>query len=90
MRNNSIRLTARADLQLRGTYDRPLLFGRAEVERGEVPFEGAATVVTRGSIDFNNPTRIEPFFDIETETRVRVPGRDLPRHAARVRHHRPR
>ena len=27
----------------------------------------------RGTIDFNNPTRIDPFFDIETETRVRVP-----------------
>ena len=29
VRNNSIRLTAQADLQLRGTYDRPLLDGRA-------------------------------------------------------------
>ena len=74
VRNNSIRLTARADLQLRGTYDRPLLFGRAEVERGEVTFEGKRYLVTRGSIDLSNPTRIEPFFDLETETRVRVPG----------------
>ena len=30
--------------------------------------------ITRGTIDFNNPARIQPFFDIETETRVRVPG----------------
>ena len=74
VRNNSIRLTARADLQLRGTYDRPLLFGRAEIERGEVAFEGRRYLVTRGSIDLSNPTRIEPFFDLETETRVRVPG----------------
>jgi autotransporter translocation and assembly factor TamB len=29
--------------------------------------------VTRGTVDFNNPTRIEPFFDVEAETRVRVP-----------------
>ena len=64
----------RADLQLRGTFDRPLLFGRAEVDRGEVTFEGRRYVITRGTIDFNNPTRIEPFFDIEAETRVRVPG----------------
>ena len=34
--NNLARLVASADLQLRGTYDRPLLFGRAEVDRGEV------------------------------------------------------
>ena len=74
VRNNSIRLTARANLQLRGTYDRPLLVGRAEVERGEVGFEGRRYVVTRGAIDLSNPTRIEPYFDLETETRVRVPG----------------
>ena len=74
VRNSSIRLTARADLQLRGTYDRPLIVGRAEVERGEVAFEGRRYVVTRGAIDLSNPTRIEPYFDLETETRVRVPG----------------
>jgi hypothetical protein len=72
--NNTARVVASADLQLRGTYDRPLLFGRADIERGDVTFEGKRYVVTRGTIDFNNPTRIEPFFDIETETRVRVPG----------------
>jgi autotransporter translocation and assembly factor TamB len=30
--------------------------------------------VTRGTIDFTNPTRIEPFFDVAAETNVRVPG----------------
>jgi translocation and assembly module TamB len=74
VRNSTARLFANADLQLRGTYDRPLLFGRVEVDRGEFTFEGRRYEVTRGTIDFNNPTRIEPFFDIETETRVRVPG----------------
>ncbi len=75
IRNNAARLTATADLQLRGTYERPLLFGRVEVEpRGEFNFEGRRYQITRGTIDFNNPTRIQPFFDIETETRVRVPG----------------
>ena len=72
--NNLARLVASADLQLRGTYDRPLLFGRAEVDRGEVIFEGRRYLVTRGAIDFTNPSRIEPFFDVEAETRVRVPG----------------
>ena len=72
--NNLARLVASADLQLRGTYDRPLLFGRAEVDRGEVMFEGRRYLVTRGAIDFTNPTRIEPFFDVEAESRVRVPG----------------
>ena len=71
--NNLARLVASADLQLRGTYDRPLLFGRAEVNRGEVTFEGRRYLVTRGNIDFTNPTKIEPFLDVEAETRVRVP-----------------
>ena len=74
IRNNAARLFASADLQLRGTFDRPLLLGSAEVDRGEFAFEGRRYQITRGTIDFNNPTRIEPFFDIETETRVRVPG----------------
>lgn len=72
--NNLARIVASADLQLRGTYEHPLLFGRAEVDRGEVMFEGRRYLVTRGNIDFTNPTRIEPFLDLEAETRVRVPG----------------
>jgi translocation and assembly module TamB len=72
--NNLARMVASADLQLRGTYDRPQVSGRAEIERGEVTFEGRRYLVTKGTIDFNNPTRIEPFFDVEAETRVRVPG----------------
>ena len=50
------------------------LVGRGEVERGEFNFEGKRYIITRGTIDFNNPTRIEPFFDIQTETQVRVPS----------------
>jgi TamB, inner membrane protein subunit of TAM complex len=72
--NNMAKLVASADLQLRGTYDRPLLFGRADVDRGEVLFEGRRYLVTKGAIEFTNPARIEPFFDVEAQTRVRVPG----------------
>ena len=74
IRNGTARLFASADLQLSGTFDSPILLGRSEVIRGEFAFEGRRYQITRGTIDFNNPTRIEPFFDIETETRVRVPG----------------
>jgi translocation and assembly module TamB len=72
--NNLMRLVANADLQLRGTTERPAIFGRAEVERGDVEFEGRRYLVTNGSVDFTNPNRIEPFFDFEAETRVRIPG----------------
>ncbi len=71
--NDQARIVASADLNLRGTFDRPLLFGRADIERGDVRFEGRRYQVTRGSLDFTNPNRIQPFFDIEAETRVRVP-----------------
>jgi autotransporter translocation and assembly factor TamB len=75
IQNNAANMVASADLRLQGTYDRPLLFGRAEIERGDVLFEGNRLIVTPGgSIDFFNPSRIEPFFDIEFETRVRRPG----------------
>lgn len=72
--NDLARIVASADLSLRGTLARPLVFGRAEIERGEVRFEGRRYLVSQGSLDFTNPTRIQPFFDIEAETRVRVPG----------------
>jgi hypothetical protein len=72
--NDQARIVASADLTMRGTLDRPLIFGHAEIDRGEVEFEGRRYLVTRGTIDFANAVRIQPFFDIEAETRVRVPG----------------
>ncbi len=72
--NNLTRMVASADLTLRGTYDHPVIVGHADVERGEVTFEGRRYRITRGTMDFTNPTRIEPFFDVEAETNVRVPG----------------
>ena len=72
--NNVATIVASADLTLRGDFDRPLLFGRAEIDHGEVTFEGNRYQITHGTVDFTNPTRIEPFFDVEAETRVRVPS----------------
>ncbi|HXD75722.1 MAG TPA: translocation/assembly module TamB domain-containing protein [Vicinamibacterales bacterium] len=71
---NLVQLSASADLNLRGTYDHPVLLGRAEVDRGVVNFEGRRYRVTRGTLDFSNPTKIEPFIDLEAETNVRAPG----------------
>jgi hypothetical protein len=72
--NNLARLTASADLTLSGTYDKPVLLGRADIVRGDIFFIGNRYIVTRGTIDFLNPSKIEPFFDLEAETRVRQPG----------------
>ena len=48
------------------------MFGRADIERGEIFFEGNRYRITRGTIDFLNPARIQPFFDLEAETRIHV------------------
>jgi hypothetical protein len=74
VRGRDLNLVAGADLRLLGTLERPQLLGRGEVIRGEMRLEGKRYVVTRGAIDFNNPTRIEPFFDVEAEVRARAPG----------------
>lgn len=72
--NNLAQITARADLTLSGTYDHPVLFGRADIDRGTIFFEGNNYRITRGTIDFQNPTQIQPFFDIEAEARIHAPG----------------
>jgi TamB, inner membrane protein subunit of TAM complex len=71
LENNLARIVSRADLTLNGTYDHPVLFGRADIERGEILFEGNRYRITRGTIDFLNPSRIQPFFDLEAEGRIR-------------------
>ena len=72
--DKNTRVVSSAELTVRGTARQPQLFGHVEIDRGEVFFEGNRYVVTRGSLDFTNPTSIDPFFDVEAETSVRVPG----------------
>jgi len=69
--NNLASLQARANLTLQGTYETPVLLGRAEIDRGRVYFQGNTYVIRRGNIDFANPQKIDPIFDVEAETRVR-------------------
>ncbi|HTM03558.1 MAG TPA: translocation/assembly module TamB domain-containing protein [Vicinamibacterales bacterium] len=73
VQNNLLRIAATADLNLRGTYDRPTLLGTTEINRGELQLLGRRYLVTQGSIDFNNPAKIEPFLDLEVQTRARAP-----------------
>ena len=68
--NNLAALSARADLRLTGTWGAPVVLGRAEVDRGRVYFQGNTYVIRRGTIDFANPRKIDPLFDLEAETRI--------------------
>jgi len=77
LENNLARIVSRADLRLNGTYDRPVVFGHADVDRGEIVFEGNRYHITRGTIDFVNPNKIQPFFDIEAEGRIRSTSRSI-------------
>jgi hypothetical protein len=69
--NNLATLAASADLSIQGTTQAPVVTGRAEIERGRVYFQGRTYVVQRGTLDFVNPQRLDPLFDIEAETRIR-------------------
>ncbi len=69
--NNLATLVARADLNLQGTEAEPAVLGHAEIDRGRVYFQGNTYVIRRGTIDFANPRKIDPLFDIEAETRLR-------------------
>jgi hypothetical protein len=71
----SARLTSSANLELRGTAAQPVLSGDLELDRGgELTLFGKRYTIAQGTVYFSNPSRIEPTFDIEAETRVRVPG----------------
>jgi hypothetical protein len=72
--SNSLNIVSSADLTLRGTLEQPLLFGRVEIEHGWLLLEGKRYVVTRATVDFSNPTRIEPILDFAAATRIRSPG----------------
>jgi hypothetical protein len=71
----SARVRSSANLELRGTIDQPVLAGEMELDRGgEFTLFGKRYTITQGTVYFDNPTKIEPSFDVEAETRVRVPG----------------
>ena len=63
-----------AHLRYTGTYNRPSLTGQIDIDSGEYYFAGNRYFVRRGTVDFANPSRIQPIFDLQAETRARVPG----------------
>jgi translocation and assembly module TamB len=62
---------AEAELRLRGTAARPVLLGTVTVNEGEVQVFGNKYTINRGEVRFINPTRIEPFVDVDMQTRAR-------------------
>ena len=65
------RLSGNADLRVRGTADRPVILGRAEVLEGEISFNGTKYRLERGDVTFANPAKTQPVIDLQATTRVR-------------------
>ena len=59
-----------ANLRLRGTFSNPAVLGRVSITQGRVIFFGTKYTVNQGSVQFFNPVRIDPIFDIDLETKV--------------------
>lgn len=56
------------DLNVRGSVSRPVVLGRVEIDKGTVDMAGTRFSTISGSVDFLNPARTEPFFDIAADT----------------------
>jgi autotransporter translocation and assembly factor TamB len=63
-----------ADLSYRGTLDRPNLTGHIDIDSGEVFINGNRFKILPGTIQFANPNKLEPYFDITAETRPHASG----------------
>ncbi len=71
VRNNVANVTGTADLDLSGTLANPVILGSVTLnEGGTVTFQKINYNVVRGSINFQNPFRIDPYFDITLTGRV--------------------
>jgi outer membrane protein assembly complex protein YaeT len=69
--NNISKSEVRADLRLTGTIYQPALAGRIEFsEGGQIYFSHNTFYIERGTVDFINPSRIEPDVNLTARTQV--------------------
>jgi translocation and assembly module TamB len=64
-------IQADASLRLRGTISSPALLGRVNISQGSVLFFGNKYTISRGTISFYSPTKIDPILDVDLQTRAR-------------------
>ncbi|HXZ20886.1 MAG TPA: translocation/assembly module TamB domain-containing protein, partial [Candidatus Acidoferrales bacterium] len=67
---NAARFSSEAQLRIRGTAERPVILGHVHLLAGEFEFRGNNFRLTRGDINFANPFRLDPIFDLEAATTV--------------------
>ena len=70
--NNLALLTLKPDLDLRGTFNDPLVSGRTEVESGIITYRKKEFEITKGVFDFVNPYKTEPLVDLKSQVEIRT------------------
>ncbi len=71
IRNNIADVTGSAELDVTGTVAAPVVLGEVTLdEGGTVRIQGVDYRVARGTVAFQNPFRIDPFFDVTIEGSV--------------------
>jgi outer membrane protein assembly complex protein YaeT len=71
VRNNLADLTGGGAIDVMGTLANPVILGEVTLdEGGRVRFQNIDYTLVRGTINFQNPFRIDPYFDITLEARV--------------------
>ncbi|WP_263378748.1 translocation/assembly module TamB domain-containing protein [Granulicella paludicola] len=68
--NSYAKLAGSVDLTVRGTVAIPSILGRIQITEGKATFAGTSYELTRGSITFSNPVRIDPVIDLDAQARV--------------------
>ena len=69
--NNLARLDISPDLRVSGMLSKPIITGRASIERGTITYRNKTFIIKKGIIDFANPYRTEPAVDIQSEVQIR-------------------
>jgi autotransporter translocation and assembly factor TamB len=69
------RVIGHGDFLITGTLDKPNVTGRVDLDGGEIFFSGNRYQITpTSSIDFTNPTKFVPYFDVGLVTHARGAG----------------
>ncbi len=73
--NKQAKIEGSASAHIGGTFDRPSITGWVDIERGFANILGNRYTIRSGSrIEFTDPSKLDPFFSVEADTRVRVQG----------------
>ena len=74
LEKGAARIFGRANLDIGGTIDNPSILGRIDMDTGEVNISGIRWRLLPSAVEFFNPSRIQPSFDVTALARARAPG----------------